>query len=259
MFYVYQYIDPISNLPFYVGKGSGDRKFVHLNETLSSTINRRKFYKIQSLRKRGLTPVIIEVGHFENESDAYDLEEKLIQSLGRKGYDPDGILLNISKNSNPPNRKGHKLSQEQKDRIRGRKLSDEQRAKLKGRVPWNKGTKGLTEAWNKNKKLGPKGPLTEETKRKLRQANLGKKKSETTRKKMSENMKGRQPWNKGQTGIYRAGKPVILISPDGKEFAFDRLKDGCKELGLTYTHMSSVNSGKKLNWKGWTIRAVNRA
>lgn len=257
MFYVYQYIDPISNLPFYVGKGSGDRKFAHLNETLESTINLRKFYKIQSLKKLGLEPVIVEVAHFENESDAYKLEEGLIQLFGRKGYDPDGILLNISKNSNPPNRKGQRLSEEQKKKMKGRKLSDEQRANRKGRIPWNKGKKGLTQAWNKNKKLGPKGPLTEEAKNKLRQANLGKKKSDATRKKMSENMKGRQPWNKGQTGIYKSGKQVILVSPDGKEFVYDRLKDGCKELGLTYTHMSSVNSGKKSDWKGWTVRPVN--
>jgi hypothetical protein len=259
MFYVYQYIDPVTNLPFYVGKGSGSRKFAHLTETLSTTINLRKFYKIQSLRSYGLEPLIVEVGHFENESDAYDLEEKIIQSLGRKGYDPGGILLNISKNSNPPNRKGQKLSEEQKQKMRGRKLSNEQRESRKGRIPWNKGKKGLTQAWNKRKKTGPRGPHTEQTKNKLRQANLGKKKSVDTRQKMSENMKGRQPWNKGRTGIYRSGKPVILVSPDGKEFVFDRLKDGCKELGLTYTYMSSVNSGKKANWKGWTTRPADTA
>lgn len=31
----------------------------------------------------------------------------------------------------------------------GKKLTDEHKAKLKGRVPWNKGKKGLQEAWNK--------------------------------------------------------------------------------------------------------------
>jgi hypothetical protein len=68
---------------------------------------------------------------------------------------------------------------------------------------------------------------------------------------------GYAPWNKGKKGIYRSGKPVIIVSPQGQEYHYDRLKDGCKELGLTYTHMSSVNSGKKSDWKGWTVRSVN--
>jgi hypothetical protein len=66
-----------------------------------------------------------------------------------------------------------------------------------------------------------------------------------------------KPWNKGKSGIYRSGKSVIIVSPDGNEYHYDRLKDGCRELGLTYTHMSSVNSGKKSNWRGWTVRSVN--
>ena len=67
---------------------------------------------------------------------------------------------------------------------------------------------------------------------------------------------GYSPWNKGKTGIYRSGKPVTIISPTGEEYQYDRLKDGCRELGLTYTHMSSVNTGKKTNWKGWTVKKV---
>jgi len=70
---------------------------------------------------------------------------------------------------------------------------------------------------------------------------------------------GYQPWNKGKTGIYRSGKPVTLVSPDGEEYHYDRLKDGCKELGLCYTLMSSVNSGKRTSWKGWTVKPINMA
>jgi|OM-RGC.v1.009905921 hypothetical protein len=259
MFYVYQYIDPRSNLPFYIGKGSGDRKFYHLEETIKSTINKRKFFRIQSLKKLGLDPIIEEIAHFDCESDAYQLEESLIKQYGRKGYDPGGILLNISKNSNPPSRKGKTLTEEQKLKMRGRKMSKEHREKLKGRMPWNKGVKGAQVAWNKGMSLGPKTPMTEITKEKLRLCNTGKKKSEETRRKMSKNMKGRVPWNKGKTGIRRSGKPVVIESPQGQEYHYDRLKDGCKELGLTYTHMSSVNSGKKSNWKGWTVRPLNMA
>lgn len=70
---------------------------------------------------------------------------------------------------------------------------------------------------------------------------------------------GYEPWNKGKSGVYRSGKPVILVSPTGQEFKYDRLKDGCKELNLTYTKMSSVNSGKLDHFKGWTIKKVSTA
>lgn len=254
MFYVYQYIDPRTNLPFYIGKGTNDRKFYHLTETIESTINKRKFYRIQSLKRMGLNPVIEEIATFDCELDAYHLEERLIRHYGRKDYDPGGILLNISENSNPPSRKGKRLSDEQKLRLRGRKLSEEQKAKLKGRMPWNKGLKGSQVAWNKGIPSGPREPMSEETKQKLRIHNTGKKKSIETREKMSRNMKGRTPWNKGISGIKKATRPVTLIDPNGKESTYQSLKEACIANGLTYTHMSSVNSGKKIHHKNWSIK-----
>ena len=121
-------------------------------------------------------------------------------------------------------------------------------------VPWNKGLSGLYQP-----------PLSDMAKQKLSHLYKGKKRpqahvdamKEGWRKAKENGYKG--PWNTGKTGIYRKGKPVIITSPDGKQYPFDRLKDGCKELGLTYTHMSSVNSGKKTNWKGWTVMSVNMA
>lgn len=47
-----------------------------------------------------------------------------------------------------------------------------------GIVPWNKDKKGLQQAWNKGKKLKPT--------------------SEDTKKKLSESLKGKEPWNKGK-------------------------------------------------------------
>lgn len=254
MFYVYLYIDPRTNLPFYVGKGTKDRKFYHLDETIESTINKRKFYRIQSLRKIGLEPIIEEIKSFDLEKDAYQFEEKLINQYGRKGYEPNGILLNISKNSNPPSRKGKKLTEEHKSKLRGRKLSEEQRQKLKGRNPWNKGIKGAQVAWNKGLPAGPRPPMSEETKQKLRVYNTGRKKSVETREKMSRNMKGRIPWNRGITGIKKTTIPVTLIDPTGNELVYQSLKEACIDNNLTYTHMSSVNSGKKAHHKNWRIK-----
>lgn len=44
--------------------------------------------------------------------------------------------------------------------------------------------------------------MSEETKRKIGEANKGKVFSEETRTKMSESMKGRIPWNKGKCNVY---------------------------------------------------------
>ena len=118
-------------------------------------------------------------------------------------------------------------------------------------VPWNKGRKG-----HKGLACAP------ETKQMLSQMWKGKERPQQHKdamKKGWEKLKndGYSPWNKGLTGIHRSGKPVIIVSPDGIEYKYDRLKDGCRELGLTYTYMSSVNSGKKSDWKGWTVKSLN--
>ena len=254
MFYVYLYIDPRTNLPFYVGKGTGDRKFYHLEETIESTINKRKFYRIQSLRKIGLEPIIREVKTFFCEEEAYQFEEMLINQYGRKGYDSGGILLNISKNSNPPSRKGKTLTAEQKI---AHSLKMKEVAKTRKKIqtiPWNKGLKGAQIAWNKGLSMGTRSPMSEETKQKLRICNTGKKKTIKTREKMSRNMKGRVPWNQGVTGIKKTTVPVTLIDPDGNEFTYQSLKSACTDNNLTYTHMSSVNSGKKAHHKNWRIK-----
>lgn len=65
---------------------------------------------------------------------------------------------------------------------------------LKNREPWNKGKKGLQEAWNK----GLKQPATEERKKKT---------SETLKKKFSESphhRKGTLSWNSGKKGLQEA-------------------------------------------------------
>ena len=120
-------------------------------------------------------------------------------------------------------------------------------------VPWNKGLTGLYQA-----------PMQEDTKQKLRSLWKGKPRPQQHIEAMKKGWQrakeeGYQPWNKGKTGIYRSGKPVTLVSPDGEEYHYDRLKDGCKELGLCYTLMSSVNSGKRTSWKGWTVKPINMA
>jgi len=101
-YYVYMLLDPRTNKPFYVGKGKGNRAKFHLKETIETTINIRKYNKIQSILKNGLEPKIVYHAIELTEVDAYNAEANLIKQYGRKGYDTHGILLNICEDNRPP-------------------------------------------------------------------------------------------------------------------------------------------------------------
>tara|TARA_R110000868_G_scaffold147197_5_gene368452 strand:+ start:79 stop:741 length:663 start_codon:yes stop_codon:yes gene_type:complete len=95
-------IDPRTNEPFYVGKGKRNRAKSHLKETIETTINIRKYNKIQSILKNGLEPKIVYHAIELTEVDAYNVEAELIKQYGRKEYDTHGILLNICEDNRPP-------------------------------------------------------------------------------------------------------------------------------------------------------------
>jgi len=135
IYYVYQLIDPNTDQPFYIGKGKGDRALSHLTPN-KKTNNPRKDAKIAEIRSCGHEPKIIYL--FENlmDTEAYVKEEELIKTLGRIGYDENGILTNIKLNAKPPSQKGKKrvFSEEHK-----KKLSAKLKGKKKTTPPWNKG------------------------------------------------------------------------------------------------------------------------
>lgn len=107
MYYVYELIDSRINLPFYVGKGKGNRAYYHLSENKRMRIeNPRKYNKIQKIKSEGYEPSVNIVKYFDDENEAYDYEELLIKKYGRKNIDDGGILTNICESSRPPKLKG---------------------------------------------------------------------------------------------------------------------------------------------------------
>ena len=54
-YYVYMYSDPKTKKPFYVGKGTGNRAFSHLNFYDDTEDSSEKLKKIAEIRKRGIT------------------------------------------------------------------------------------------------------------------------------------------------------------------------------------------------------------
>lgn len=134
-YYVYMLLDPMNYyLPFYIGKGSNNRAWVHLLESKSNTDNIRKYYKIQKIRKRGNEPSVIIWKDELYENEAYDLERDLIATFGRKNIDRDGILTNICSDNRPPGKLNKKHKKEtlllMSEKARGRTFSEKTLQKM---------------------------------------------------------------------------------------------------------------------------------
>jgi hypothetical protein len=240
MYYVYELIDPRVNLPFYVGKGKDKRVYFHLSEqSRAKSENKKKFNKIQKIKKEGYEPEIKIVEYFENENDAYDYEEKLIKKYGRKGYDKDGILTNICESSRPPKLKGRTYQE-----IYGDKWEEQ-----------------IEKRRNLQLSVGGYGPKkhSEETKKKISQKFAGKNNpsdgvpcSEERKRKISEKAKER----------FAAGfkppsaKTWKIIGPDNTEYIIvGGLQKFCKSQNISYATMSAAIKYKRKGPRknGWSI------
>jgi len=167
MYYIYAYIDPRTNKPFYIGKGSGDRKFVHLTESKERSQNKRKYNKIQKIKSLGLDIRIdILEDNINDELLAYSREDEYILKYGRIGYEEHGILTNVIINNIPPDTKG------EKNGMYGKKHTQE------AKVSMSKNSKGLN--------AGEENGM------------FGKKRSQKVKDAVSKANKGRIPWNKGK-------------------------------------------------------------
>lgn len=126
-------MDPLSNKVFYVGKGTGDRAYTH-NQFKDGNNNYYKDSFIKNLHKQGLNPVVKIVKYFSDEQEAYNYEERLIESIGIDN------LTNITENARPPSKQGWKPSKETL-------------------IKRSRGLKGIprTEEWCKNLSLSKQG------------------------------------------------------------------------------------------------------
>ncbi len=244
MYCVYELIDPRVNLPFYVGKGKDKRVYFHLSEkSRAKSENKRKYNKIQKIREDGYEPEIKIVKYFENENDAYNYEELLIEKYGRIRYDENGILTNICESSRPPKHKG-KTYQE----IYGDKWEEQIQKRMK-----TKEERGNYGGVRKH---------TEETKRKISEKVAGKNNpsygvpcSEERKRKISE--KAKERFANGY--MNHTSKIWILTSPTGKEYIIAGcLKQFCKLKNISYATMSAAirynRTGPRRN--GWSIKEL---
>lgn len=91
-YYVYMLLDPRDNKPFYIGKGIENRVFDHLAFALTDTDNlTAKYDKIREIMQGGQTVKHIIVRHGLLESEAFQIEASLIDTLTYCGI----LLSNI--------------------------------------------------------------------------------------------------------------------------------------------------------------------
>ncbi|MDB4089531.1 hypothetical protein N9544_07925 [Flavobacteriales bacterium] len=80
-YYVYFLLDPITGLPFYVGKGKENRVFNHLADAKEGRIGTEKLDKIQSFLQQGKEIRHIIVRHGLNEKTAFNIEAALLDTF----------------------------------------------------------------------------------------------------------------------------------------------------------------------------------
>ena len=203
-YYVYQYVDPRNNLPFYIGKGKGARIYYHLTETKDRIENKKKYAYIKGLKNKGLEPIISKIAENLTSEEAYDLEAKLIRYYGRKGIDENGILTNICEDNRPPVTKGpnhHRFG-----KFVPNDYSIETRKKIS--------------AAKKGKPNGQKGKKKSiVTRMRMSEAAKGKKQSDITKEKLSKLNTGDKNPNFGTlwitNGINNSKIKKDDIIPDG--------------------------------------------
>ena len=81
-YYVYLLIDPETNETFYVGKGTGNRVFAHLNNAIASPQECDKLDKIRSFQSKGLQVKHVIHRHGLSEKEAFEVEASLIDFIG---------------------------------------------------------------------------------------------------------------------------------------------------------------------------------
>lgn len=79
--YVYILVDPDTNLPFYVGKGFGNRVFNHVEDALKSSENSDKFDKIRSIVSKGKQVEHYIVRHGMSDKMAVEIESAFLDTF----------------------------------------------------------------------------------------------------------------------------------------------------------------------------------
>ena len=218
--YVYTLIDPRNNLPFYVGKGRGERCNAHVAEA-KYYVKRKslKLGKIRKLLRLGMMPIVVKVEENVSDKQALDLECLLIAEMRDIGIP----LTNMTDGGDGA--QGYKHTEEYKQKMRdlfkGRVITEEHRQKM-CKPKSEAGRAAIAKA-----RLTTTYRPSEETKRKTSQTLLGR----------PSPMKGRVQTDEARAKMSAAGrgkpKPKVECPHCKKQVAVNTAKrwhfDNCKD------------------------------
>lgn len=242
VYYVYHLVNPETKLPFYVGKGKGNRCKQHFTDKFEYAKNKRLNGHIRKLRESGIQPIIVKYKENLTESDAYDLEESEIRKYGRIGFEEGGILMNLLLEARPPVLRG------EDNGFYGRHHTEETRRILSEKH------KGKTHTEETKQKMSEKRkgvPKSEEHRRKIGEKSRGRSPSQKTRQKLREHNLQPEVLKKN---IESKQKEYIVTTPDGIEIEVLNLSDYCKENDLNRSKMYSVAAGERNHHKNFKCR-----
>ena len=93
--YVYVLVDPRNNCIFYVGKGSGNRVYQHVQAALVEDSPSLKLSTIREIKELGLDVKYYIIRHNLTEQEAYLVESSIIDLLTYPAFNKENILTNL--------------------------------------------------------------------------------------------------------------------------------------------------------------------
>lgn len=240
-FYIYAYLDKekpgkfyygsysFDYEPFYIGKGSGDRLYHHLNEAERDKLvkNPHKFYHLRKMLKESNKPIIIKYIDNLTEQEAFKIEENIIRTIGRKDY-KEGPLLNVLDGGIGGKRPSPEMRKRRSEWSKGKGNSFYGKKHSKETLNLISKNRSGGEAWNKGI-----SSLSEEAKQKISEANKG---HLVGNKNPSKRLEVRDKIGKANTGKNNGNsKSWEVIFKDGKTYKFcGGIKRFCKEHKLNF-------------------------
>jgi len=260
-FYVYVYLDPRKNgnfiygdfifeyEPFYVGKGRRWRSIDHISECKRMDFkNTPKNNKIKKILQLGINPIILKIKENLFDEDALSIEKNIIDIIGRKDLNNGPLLNLIDGGIGSPNKI---ITEKEKNRLQklriGKKMSEETKKQISES---NKGKHFLSDEKKKylsDINIGKKHTL--ESRSKISKSLIGNTRhkncfhSDTTKKNISNKLKGKDAWNK--MIVYQYTLDDIFVEK------FNSAVDAHKKTGISQGNINSVCNKKRKQAGGY--------